>query len=55
MRDPRNEDEPAPIIDCIDDPIIADPDTEVVTTGQLGNSYRAWLLTQFVYCLLPAI
>ena len=43
MGDSRDDHESLGIVDGVDDPVIADPDAEVVSTGELRRSGRAWL------------
>jgi len=47
---PDHEHQLALIVDRIDDPMIADSDSEVVTAGQPRNSWWAWLLSSPVGC-----
>jgi hypothetical protein len=41
MRDSRHEHEALPVVDCVDNAVVADPDTVVVAAGELRYADRA--------------
>lgn len=48
MSDSGHCDLPIPIVDGVDDAMVADADPKVVTSRQLGRPWRWWLCTQSI-------